>query len=62
MKKDGKDLDVTIKTEEETYKSVKDLENKKITTPTGQEVKIGDVAKVKEGTTYQDLFRLFSRL
>ncbi|MEC4203036.1 MULTISPECIES: efflux RND transporter permease subunit [Bacillus] len=51
VKKDGKDLDVTIKTEEETYKSVKDLEDKKITTPTGQEVKIGDVAKVKEGTT-----------
>jgi HAE1 family hydrophobic/amphiphilic exporter-1 len=36
VKKDGKDLDVTIKTEEETYKSVKDLENKKITTPTAR--------------------------
>ncbi|MDG3075704.1 surfactin resistance protein SrfP [Bacillus halotolerans] len=51
VKKDGKELDVKIKTEKDEYKSVKDLENKKITSATGKEVKIGDVAKVKEGTT-----------
>ncbi|MCR6597632.1 surfactin resistance protein SrfP [Bacillus halotolerans] len=51
VKKDGKELDVNIKTEKDEYKSVKDLENKKITSATGKEVKIGDVAKVKEGTT-----------
>ncbi|MDR4434793.1 surfactin resistance protein SrfP [Bacillus tequilensis] len=51
VKKDGKELDVNIKTEKDQYKSVKDLENKKITSATGQEVKIGDVAKVKEGST-----------
>ncbi|RPK01759.1 hypothetical protein BSBH6_03180 [Bacillus subtilis] len=51
VKKDGKELDVNIKTEKDEYKSVKDLENKKITSATGQEVKIGDVAKVKEGST-----------
>ncbi|MHA6168423.1 surfactin resistance protein SrfP [Bacillus mojavensis] len=51
VKKDGKELDVNIKTEKDEYKSVKDLENKKITSATGNEVKIGDVAKVKEGTT-----------
>ncbi|MEC1259794.1 efflux RND transporter permease subunit [Bacillus swezeyi] len=51
VKKDGKELDVNIKTEKDVYKSVKDLENKKITSATGQEVKIGDVAEVKEGTT-----------
>ncbi|MBU8786629.1 MULTISPECIES: efflux RND transporter permease subunit [Bacillus] len=51
VKKDGKELDVNIKTEKDEYKSVKDLENKKLTSATGQEVKIGDVAKVKEGTT-----------
>lgn len=42
---------MNIKTEKDEYKSVKDLENKKITSATGQEVKIGDVAKVKEGST-----------
>ncbi|MEI1420413.1 surfactin resistance protein SrfP [Bacillus cabrialesii] len=51
VKKDGKELDVNIKTEKDEYKSVKDLENKKITSATGQEVKISDVAKVKEGST-----------
>ncbi|WP_372402514.1 surfactin resistance protein SrfP [Bacillus spizizenii] len=51
VKKDGKELDVNIKTEKDEYKSVKDLENKKITSATGKEVKIGDVAKVKEGST-----------
>ena len=51
VKKDGKELDVNIKTEKDEYKSVKDLENKKLTSATGQEMKIGDVAKVKEGTT-----------
>lgn len=48
---DGKELDVKLQTEKDEYKSKKDLENKKITTPTGQEVRIGDVVKVKDGTT-----------
>ncbi|AXT11509.1 efflux RND transporter permease subunit [Bacillus velezensis] len=51
VKKDGKELDVNIKTEKDQYKSVKELEDKTITSPAGQEVKIGDVAKVKNGTT-----------
>ncbi|WP_282060777.1 efflux RND transporter permease subunit [Bacillus pumilus] len=48
---DGKELNVKLQTEKDEYKSKKDLENKKITTPTGQEVRIGDVVKVKDGTT-----------
>ncbi|KUF25317.1 efflux RND transporter permease subunit [Bacillus sp. G1(2015b)] len=48
---DGKELDVKLQTEKDEYKNKKDLENKKITTPTGQEVRIGDVVKVKDGTT-----------
>ncbi|MFK4008533.1 efflux RND transporter permease subunit [Bacillus safensis] len=48
---DGKELDVKLQTEKDEYKSKKDLENKKITTPTGQEVRIGAVVKVKDGTT-----------
>ncbi|MEK3970148.1 efflux RND transporter permease subunit [Bacillus pumilus] len=48
---DGKELDVNLQTEKDEYKSKKDLENKKITTPTGQEVRIGDVVKVRNGTT-----------
>lgn len=48
---DGKELDVKLQTKKDEYKSKKDLENKKITTPTGQEVRIGDVVKVKDGTT-----------
>lgn len=48
---DGKELDVKLQTEKDEYKSIKDVENKKITTPTGQEVRIGDVVKVKDGTT-----------
>ncbi|MEW6980044.1 MULTISPECIES: efflux RND transporter permease subunit [Bacillus] len=48
---DGKELDVKLQTEKDEYKSKKDLENKKITTPTGQQVRIGDVVKVKDGST-----------
>ncbi|WP_169057285.1 efflux RND transporter permease subunit [Bacillus pumilus] len=48
---DSKELDVKLQTEKDEYKSIKDVENKKITTPTGQEVRIGDVVKVKDGTT-----------
>ncbi|MFJ5965899.1 efflux RND transporter permease subunit [Bacillus sp. NPDC093026] len=48
---DGKEIDVKLQTEKDEYKSKKDLENKKITTPTGQEVRIGDVVDVKDGTT-----------
>lgn len=48
---DGKEIDVKLQTEKDEYKSKKDIENKKITTPTGQEVRIGDVVDVKEGTT-----------
>ena len=49
VKKDGKELDVNIKTEKDQYKSVKELEDKTITSPARS--KIGDVAKVKNGTT-----------
>ncbi|PCK22742.1 Swarming motility protein SwrC [Bacillus pumilus] len=48
---DGKELDVKLQMEKDEYKSKKDLENKKITTPTGQEVRIGDVVDVKDSTT-----------
>ncbi|PIK26945.1 efflux RND transporter permease subunit [Bacillus pumilus] len=48
---DGKELDVKLQTEKDEYKSKKDLENKKVTTPTGQQVRIGDVVKVKDGST-----------
>ncbi|WP_342500699.1 efflux RND transporter permease subunit [Bacillus sp. FSL K6-4563] len=48
---DGTEIDVKLQTDKDEYKSKKDLEDKKITTPTGQEIRIGDVVKVKEGTT-----------
>ncbi|PRO40202.1 efflux RND transporter permease subunit [Bacillus sp. LLTC93] len=47
----GTEIDVKLQTDKDEYKSKKDLEDKKITTPTGQEIRIGDVVKVKEGTT-----------
>ncbi|MBT2572534.1 efflux RND transporter permease subunit [Bacillus sp. ISL-51] len=62
VKKDGKELDVNIQTEKDQYKSVKELEDKTITSPAGQEVKIGEVAKVKNGSTSDTVSRRDGKL
>ncbi|KOS23766.1 Swarming motility protein SwrC [Bacillus anthracis] len=51
IKKDGKDVNVYVEAEKQTYETIDDLTNRKITTPLGNEVAVKDVMTVKEGET-----------
>lgn len=51
IKKDGKDVNVYVEAEKQTYETIADLTNRKITTPLGNEVAVKDVMTVKEGET-----------
>ncbi len=57
VEKDGKDLNVYVQKEKETYTSIEDLEDKMLTSPLGIQVRIGDVAEVEEGTTSETVNR-----
>ncbi|WP_377863722.1 efflux RND transporter permease subunit [Bacillus sp. R86525] len=51
IKKDGKDVNVYVEAEKQSYETIDDLTNRKITTPLGNEVAVKDVMTVKEGET-----------
>ncbi|MDN4525718.1 efflux RND transporter permease subunit [Fictibacillus sp. NE201] len=57
LKKDGKDVNVYIKVDKNSYKNIDDLTDKKLQSATGKEVPISDVAKVKEGETADTVTR-----
>lgn len=57
VESDGTTYDVMIQTDTESFDSIEDLEDKTIQSPTGQEVRIGDVAEVNEGTTSDTVSR-----
>lgn len=57
IQKDGRDIDVYLETEEETYRSIEDMKNKTILSPLGVNVKIGDITEVKEGETSNTISR-----
>ncbi|SDM98981.1 hydrophobic/amphiphilic exporter-1, HAE1 family [Fictibacillus solisalsi] len=57
LKKDGKDVNVYVKVDKNSYKNIDDLTNKKLQSATGKEVAISDVAKVKEGETADTVTR-----
>ncbi|WLV25243.1 efflux RND transporter permease subunit [Aciduricibacillus chroicocephali] len=62
VKHEGKDVSVYLQTEEREYKSLKDLENVKITTPLGTQVKIKDVLDVKTGKSPDTIERRDGRM
>lgn len=49
VKHNGDDVDVFVEVEKKDYDSMKELKEKKIDTPLGTAVKIGDLVDVKEG-------------
>lgn len=53
----GKELDVRAATNQEKYKNVNELLNQTIMTPTGQEVRLKDVAKLSNGKASNQIFR-----
>ncbi|MDM5200538.1 efflux RND transporter permease subunit [Fictibacillus enclensis] len=57
LKKDGKDVNVYVKVDKNSYKNIDDLTDKKLQSATGKEVAISDVAKVKEGETADTVTR-----
>jgi len=57
IQKEGQDIEVYIEGEEQTFDSIDEMKKKTIQSPLGMNVKIGDVAKVKEGETSNTITR-----
>ncbi|MGX1192379.1 efflux RND transporter permease subunit [Metabacillus sp. SLBN-84] len=62
VERDGEEVSVYLQTEKETFDNVDDLTEKTITSPLGQEVKIGDVVSVEEGKTSDTVTRRDGRI
>jgi HAE1 family hydrophobic/amphiphilic exporter-1 len=54
---DDKTYNVYVETEGAVYSSIQDIENETIDSPLGFKVRIGDVAKIEEGTTSNSINR-----
>jgi HAE1 family hydrophobic/amphiphilic exporter-1 len=54
---DGKDVNVYLDVEKETYDTIEDLTKKKLTTALGTTIKIADVVEVKEGKSPETITR-----
>lgn len=54
---DGKNYNVYIEADSNTYSSVADIENETITSPLGMQVPIKEVAKVEKGTSPNSIMR-----
>jgi HAE1 family hydrophobic/amphiphilic exporter-1 len=57
IKQDGKDMNVYLESDTNTYNNIDDLTNKTVTSPTGKTVKISDVTKVVKGQTSDTITR-----
>lgn len=62
IEKDGSDVNVYVKTEEKTYKSLSDLENVQIMSPLGMEVALKDVVTIEEAESPNTVTRLNDRV
>ncbi|MGG3799063.1 efflux RND transporter permease subunit [Metabacillus fastidiosus] len=62
VEKDGKELNVYLQVEEESYNNIEDLTEKTIQSPLGKEVKIKDVIDIKEGETSDTVTRRDGRI
>ncbi|MNO26016.1 Swarming motility protein SwrC [compost metagenome] len=54
---DGKNYNVYIETDKDTYTSIKEMEDTTLTSPLGITVPIGDVAKIENGTSPDSITR-----
>ncbi|WP_066367291.1 efflux RND transporter permease subunit [Neobacillus fumarioli] len=57
IQQEGKDVNVYLQSDTSSYASIDDLTNRTITSPTGQTVKISDVAKIVKGQTSDTITR-----
>ncbi|KAA8998382.1 efflux RND transporter permease subunit [Paenibacillus spiritus] len=62
VKVDGKNYNVYIDTDATTYTSIDQMEDATLTSPLGIPVRIGDVAKVEEGTSPDSITRLNGKM
>lgn len=59
---DGKNYNVYIEADTQTYKSIEEMEQATLTSPLGMEVPIGEVAKVEQGTTPDSITRMDGKM
>ncbi|HEY4391435.1 MAG TPA: efflux RND transporter permease subunit [Paenibacillus sp.] len=59
---DGKNYNVYIEADSNTYSSVADIENETITSPLGMQVPIKEVAKVEKGTSPNSIMRIDGKM
>lgn len=57
IKKDGKDVNVYLKSDIDSYDNITDLTNKTVVSPTGKMVKVSDVTKMVKGQTSDTVSR-----
>lgn len=62
IQKDGKDVNVYVETEKQTYETIDDVTNRTITTPFGTEIALKDVVTVEEGETSNTVTRRDGRV
>ncbi|MNZ31673.1 Multidrug resistance protein MdtB [compost metagenome] len=59
---DGKNYNVYIETDKETYSSIEDIENETITSPLGMEIPIKEIAKVEKGSSPDSIMRIDGKM
>ncbi|MGG6313402.1 efflux RND transporter permease subunit [Paenibacillus macerans] len=59
---DGKDYNVYIETDSQTYGSIADIENETLTSPLGIQIPIKDVAKVEKGSSPDSIMRIDGKM
>lgn len=59
---DGKNYNVYIETDTQTYNSITDIENETLSSPLGIRVPIKDVAKVEKGTSPDSIMRIDGKM
>lgn len=59
---DGKNYNVYIETDTQTYNSITDIENETLSSPLGIQVPIKDVAKVEKGTSPDSIMRIDGKM
>ena len=59
---DGKNYNVYIETDKDTYTSIKEMLDASITSPLGMTVRIGDVASIKKGTSPDSITRMDGKM
>lgn len=62
VKIENKSYKVYIEADNQTYKSIEDIQNETVTSPLGMEVPIKDVAKVEEGTSPDSIMRIDGKM